>query len=403
VIAVQWTALAPSTPFEAIWGFNRAQNWEDFREAARGFHVPAQNLLYADVDGNIGYQMPGDIPVRASGDGTLPVPGWTDEHEWTGLIPFEELPYTFNPAEGYIVTANNQVPPQEYPSLITRDWDYGFRARRIVEMIENAPGEIDLDYMQSMQADSYNANAPTFVPLLLQMDELTEEETNAQALLRNWDYQDRADSAGSAVFNAFWRHLLQNTFHDELPEAYWPSGGDRWFEVMRNIGTDSPWWDNTTTSVRETRQQILRTSFEDGVAEAQALLGKDPAKWSWGDMHTATFRNDTLGQSGISPVESLFNRGPFPTGGGSSIVNATGWAAEEGYEVVSLPSLRAIYDLSDLENSVTVHTTGQSGHAYHPHYIDMAPLWANVEYYPMLWEKETVTSEAEGHLVLSPK
>ena len=403
VIAVQWTALAPSTPFEAIWGFNKAQNWEDFRQAARHFHVPAQNLLYADVDGNIGYQMPGDIPVRAGGDGTLPVPGWTDEYEWTGLIPFDELPYTFNPAEGYIVTANNRVPPREYPNLITRDWDYGFRAQRIVDMIENASEKMDIAYMQSMQADSFNANAVTFVPLLLQVDELSDNESEAQALLRNWDFQDQADSAASAVFNAFWRHLLENTFHDDLPEVYWPSGGNRWFEVMRNLRADSLWWDDTTTSERETREQILRTSFEEGVADVQARLGNDPAKWNWGDMHIATFRNGTLGQSGVSLIESLFNRGPFPTGGGSSIVNATGWDALEGYEVVSLPSMRAVYDLSDWENSLTIHTTGQSGHAYHPHYIDMAPLWATVEYYPMLWEEGTITSQAEGHLILSPK
>ena len=140
-IALKWTALAPSTPFKAIWGFNKAQNWEDFREAARNFHVPAQNLLYADVDGNIGYQMPGDIPMRANGDGTLPVPGWTDEYEWTGFIPFEELPYTFNPPEGYIATANNQVPPLDYPNLITHDWDYGFRAQRIVDMIDKRLGK----------------------------------------------------------------------------------------------------------------------------------------------------------------------------------------------------------------------------------------------------------------------
>ncbi len=111
VVSLAWTALNPSTPFEAIWGFDRAGNWEEFRKAASNFHVPAQNLVYADVDGNIGYQMPGDIPIRASGDGRYPVPGWTDEYAWTGFIPFDELPYTFNPAEGYIVTANNQVPP----------------------------------------------------------------------------------------------------------------------------------------------------------------------------------------------------------------------------------------------------------------------------------------------------
>ena len=115
VVSLRWTALEPGSVFEAIWGFDKAQNWDEFREAARGFEVPAQNLLYADTAGNIAYQMPGKIPVRKNGDGRLPVPGWTDEYEWTGYIPFEELPYQVNPPSGYIVTANNQVPPPITP------------------------------------------------------------------------------------------------------------------------------------------------------------------------------------------------------------------------------------------------------------------------------------------------
>ena len=405
VIALKWTALAPSTPFEAIWGFNQAQNWEDFREAAKNFHVPAQNLLYADVDGNIGYQMPGDIPIRANGDGMLPVPGWTDEYEWTGFIPFEELPYTFNPPEGYIVTANNRCQPWDYPYLITHDWDYGFRAQRIVDMIENAPGKIDLAYIQSMQGDSFDANGPTYVPLLLELDELSDNEARAQSLLKDWDNQDRADSAAAAVFNAFWRHLLQNTFNDELPEErYFPDGGSRWNEIMRTLEESSTWWDDKTiTEVRETRGDIIRNSFEQGVEELEKMLGRDPAKWNWGEMHASTFRNSTLGESGVPPIEALFNRGPFPTGGGESIVNATGWSVKDGYETNWLPSMRMIVDLSHLNNSLTVHTTGQSGHAYHPHYDDMSQLWAKIEYYSMLWDEEAVTSQMEGHLVMIPK
>ena len=138
VIALAWTALKPSSPFEAIWGFDQAQNWDDFRNAARNFHVPAQNLLYADTSGNIGYQMPGDVPIRKSGDGRYPVPGWTGQYDWTGYIPFDQLPYTFNPSAGYIVTANNQVAPNSYPYFITADWNYGFRADRITNLIKNA-------------------------------------------------------------------------------------------------------------------------------------------------------------------------------------------------------------------------------------------------------------------------
>lgn len=404
VIALKWTALTPSTPFQAIWGFDKAQNWEEFREAARNFHVPPQNLLYADVDGNIAYQMPGDIPIRANGDGTLPVPGWTDEYEWTGFIPFEELPYTLNPAAGYIATANNQVPPSDYANLITYDWDYGFRAQRIVDMIDGAPGKIDIEYMQSMQGDSFDANGPLFVPMLLAMKDLPQNLAKAQGLLNDWDYQDRADSAAAAVFNTFWRHFLQNTFNDELPERYQPDGGSRWNDIMRHMDDSSAWWDDKSTpETVETRDDIMKKSFEEGVAELEDMFGRDTSKWNWGDMHAATFRNGTLGESGVGLIEALFNRGPYPTGGGEAIINATGWSIRDGYETNWLPSMRMIVDLGDLNNSLTVHTTGQSGHVDHPHYVDMAAMWANVEYYPMLWEEGSITGNAEGHLILQPK
>jgi penicillin G amidase len=400
-IALKWTALTPSTPFEAIWGFNQAQNWEEFREAARKFHVPAQNLLYADTEGNIAYQMPGDIPIRTKGDGTLPVPGWTDEYEWTGYVPFDDLPFTLNPEEGYIATANNQVPPFGYSSFITYDWDYGFRAQRITNMIQNAPGKIDMAYIQSMQGDSFDANAPLYIPVLLNMPGLSEAHVG---LLKDWNYQARADSAAAAMFNAFWRHFLQNTFNDDMPEErYYPDGGSRWNEIMRHLDESSSWWDDKTTDGKiETRAEILQKSFEDGIAELEDIFGKDTSKWNWGEMHASTFRNGTLGESGIFLIEDLFNRGPFPTSGGEAIVNATGWSVRDGYETNWLPSMRMIVDLSDLNNSVTVHTTGQSGHAYHPHYYDMSELWANIEYYPMWWNLDSIIEDAEGHLVLAP-
>ncbi len=405
VIALKWTALTPSTPFKAVWGFDKAQNWEEFRNAASQFHVPAQNLVYADVDGNIGYQMPGDVPIRANGDGRLPVPGWTDDYEWTGFIPFDQLPYTFNPSEGYIVTANNQVVSSDYPYFITSDWDYGFRANRIVDMITSAPAKIDLAYIQKMQGDTLDPNAAVFVPVLAQMDSssLTSDESMAMGLLSAWDGQARVDSAPAAVFEVFWRHLLQDTFDNKLPETYWPDGGSRWDQVMRQLPASSSWWDDpSTTNMVETRAEILKKAFTEAVQELVKDFGNDSARWSWGGLHTATFRNQTLGESGISLIEGLFNRGPFATGGGASIVDATGWSINDGYEVISLPSMRMIVDLGNLAGSLTVHTTGQSGHAYNQHYADMAPLWAGIQYYPMLWDQATITHNAEGHLILMP-
>ena len=153
----------------------------------------------------------------------------------------------------------------------------------------------------------------------------------------------------------------------------------------------------------ETREDIIEKSFEQGVAELEQLLGKDPSRWTWGEMHAATFRNSTLGKSGVGLIESLFNRGPYPVGGGEAIVNATGWSVKDGYETNWLPSMRMIVDLGNLNNSVTVHTTGQSGHAYSPHYDDMIPMWVNIQYYPMLWDQQTLIQNAEGNLVLQPK
>lgn len=406
-IALKWTALEPGKIFQAIWGFNKAKNFDEFRQAARQFTVPAQNLLYADVDGNIGYQTPGNVPIRKSGDGRLPVPGWTDDYEWTGYIPFDELPYVYNPPEGYIASANNRIPPDSYPYLVGTEWDYGFRARRIVDMLKNAPGPIDIAYFQKMQGDDENLNAATLVPVLMKT-QIADPKLTAirEQFLAKWDYQETITSQSATVFETFWAHLLQNTFHDDLPQSLWPDGGDRWFEVMRNLvqKPDSPWWDDKATSGKvETRDEIFSRSFADAVEELKAKYGGDPAQWpAWGSLHTATFRNQTLGKSGVAPIEALFNRGPFPTNGGESLVNATGFDITKSFEVNWLPSMRMIVDLSNLDNSLTVHTTGESGHAYAPHYIDMADLWRNIQYYPMLWSRPSVESAAEAHLQLVP-
>jgi penicillin amidase len=407
-MALRWTALEPGSVFEAIWGFNKAQNWQEFRAATQNFVVPAQNLIYADIEGNIGYQMPGNIPIRNSGDGRLPVPGWSDEYEWSGYIPFEELPFVLNPPSGYIATANNQVPPNDYPYLVSTDWDYGFRAARIVEMIEKAPAKIDSAYIQTMHGDSKSLNAESLIPVLLQVNLPTDLAAPRDQYLANWDYQETIDSAPAALFEAFYWNLLVATFYDEaIPENYLPSGGSRYYEVLRVLinQPNSAWWDDKSTPNQvETRDDIFALAFAEAVKcnICTQKFGADISQWKWGELHTSTFRNGTLGQSGIAPIENLFNRGPFPTGGGESIVNATGWSVGQSFETDWLPSMRMIVDLGDLNQSLSVHTTGESGHAYHPHYIDMADLWRNIEYYPMLWEQSAILESAESHLRLRP-
>lgn len=403
-LALRWTALEPANTFRAIWKMNLAHDWKEFRAAARDFDVPAQNLVYADVNGNIGYQMTGKIPVRRSGDGRCPVSGWNGDRQWKGYIPYNQIPFVFNPPEGYIVTANNAVVGLNYPYLITKDWDYGYRALRIIEMISKPTTPISLAAIQQMQGDNKNLNAATLVPILLQIPLTDTRLESARSLLSTWDFQQNADSAAPALFETFWKHLLADTFSDKLPKDYLPKGGHRWFEVVSRLvqQPDSPWWDNKTTSATENRDQIFLQAFAKAVDELERTQGIDKKRWRWGNVHTATFRNASLGQSGITPIEALFNRGPFSTSGGSSIVNATAWDATKSFEVTGLPSLRMIVDLNNLQNSLSIHTTGQSGHAFHPHYDDMIKPWQKMQYHSMLWKRKAVDANTSAHLTLTP-
>jgi penicillin G amidase len=405
-IALRWTALEDVPSIAGpVFGIDTATNFEEFRNAARLFGVPAQNLLYADTAGNIGYQMPGLIPIRSSGDGTVPVPGWTGDHEWTGYVPFDELPMSFNPDSGYIVTANNAVVDDTYPHLITEDWTYGYRARRIVDLVTSNFG-IPIERQEAIQFDGYDLNAEFLLPYVTAALDTPLEPVPSKALsaLTAWDLQNLADRTGAAVWNATWRHILARTFHDEIAEDYWPEGGSRWFEVVRGIAPDAtdPWWDDVTTPEVETRDDILRAAFLDAVTELSGLMGDTVEDWSWGAIHLAEFRNQSLGESGIGVIDSRFNRGPFEASGATSVPNAIGWNAPDGYAVDWLPSMRMLVDLGDLSHSFAVHTTGQSGHTDHEHYDDMIPIWLAGDNLPFLWDRADVLSDAESTLFLVP-
>ncbi|MGB2963272.1 MAG: penicillin acylase family protein [Anaerolineales bacterium] len=402
-LALRWTALEPSCMFCAMWEVNLSQNWQEFREAAKEFAVPSQNLLYADVEGNIAYQMPGRIPIREEGhDGMLPVPGWTGDYEWQGYIPFEELPNTLNPPEGYIVTANNAVVGPDYPYLISQQWDRGFRAQRIVDMLEEAPNPIPMDYIKQMQGDNHDLVAQTLVPILLEIQFSDPALVSAQQILQGWNYQADLDSAPALLFMVFYQNLINNTFQDELPDYFHVGVGSTAKELFRLLVNtpDHPWWDDPSTSNQENLEDIFRSTFEESYQEITKEQGKDPQDGKWGDLHTITFKNQVM--SSFPIVNAAFDRGPFPASGGNEIVNATGWDPYEPYVIDWLPSMRMIVDLSDLSNSITIHTTGQSGHAYHPHYIDMADMWRTIQYHPMLWQFTTIQEQAESTLTLTP-
>jgi penicillin amidase len=406
-VALRWTALDPGHTADALFVLDTASTWSDFRRAASMFEVPAQNLVYADVDGNIGYQSPGKVPVRGKGDGRWPAPGWDPAYDWTGYLPFAELPSEYNPPAGAIVTANQAVTGPQYQAFLTDDWDYGYRSQRIMDLIHEhaGKGRLSAEDVRQIQFDNRNDFAPVVVAALHSLP--PGALPPAAAMLSTWDFQQGADSAPAALYNAFWRHLMLRTF-DELPADRRPTGDDRWWEVMRALLADphSAWWDDKSTSTVETRDDILTVAMADAVGELTTRLGSDPAKWHWGDLHQLGLINQTFGESGIGPIEWLFNRGPEGVSGGPSIVNATGWSAaddtDQPYQVTAVPSMRMIVDLSNLDASRWVQLTGNSGHAFAATYDDQFDLWRTGQNLPMPWERSSIEAGAKHTLTLTP-
>lgn len=407
-VALRWTALDPGHTADAIFALDRATDWSTFRAAAALFDVPSQNLVYADTQGNIGYQAPGRIPIRSGGDGRYPVPGWTGTHEWTGYIPFESLPSMLNPDEQLVVTANQPVTSAQYPYLITADYDPGFRAGRIRALLDEATSsgaKLDAETMLAIQRDTHNPAAELLVPYLLEFNAPSGYYGDGLRLLRDWDYSQPPDSAAAAYFNVVWTSVLELTFHDELPEAQWPDGGGRWIQVLTELleAPSDPFWDDVTTQdVVETRDDILVRAAREARDELTRLQGKQPSTWAWGRLHALTLTDQTFGTSGIGLVERLVNRGPVEVGGGGDAVQATGWNATDGYETDWVPSMRMIVDLADLDESRWIDLTGISGHPYHQHYGDQIEAWRTGGMLQMLWADDSIRSNAEHVLTLHP-
>lgn len=403
-VALRWTALDPGRAADALFAINTASDWDSFRAAARLFVTPAQNMVYADVEGHIGYQAPGNVPIRRTGQGDWPVPGWDPAYEWDdAYVPFDALPSVLDPDDGYVVTANQAIVGEDYPYYIGTSYDTGFRAQRIRELLQQDDA-LTVDDMAKIQLDDYNALAEQITPRLLSIDLPSTYYEAGQKVLAEWDFHEDVDSAGAAYFNVFWRQLLALTLHDQIPEDVWPRGGSRWWVVMRDLLDDprNEFWDDIeTTDVRETRDDILAAALMEARDELTRQVSLTQKDWRWGQLHTLTLRNDHLA-SADSPVDFLFARGPYELPGGPSIVNANFWDAAEGYEVVAVPSMRMIVPLDDMDASRWINLGGASGHAYNANYTDQMDLWVDGETLPWVFSRDEVESATEDTLVLRP-
>ncbi|GHJ59107.1 penicillin amidase [Nocardioides sp. OK12] len=410
-IALQWTALQPGTTADAILALNLASDWDAFRAAASDFEAPAQNLVYADTEGHIGYQAPGRIPIRKSGnDGTVPSAGWLPENDWTGaFVPYDALPSVLDPDEGFVITANQAVVGPRYPFFLTDDWDRGARSERIRSLLTDRleAGPVDVDDMLEIQLDTRNPMAPVLVPHLLDVDLPRGYADDGQALLDDWDFSQPAEgehSAAAAYYNVVWANLLELLFADELPADLAPDGGQRWMAVVADLldEPDDGWWDDLVTEEVERRDDTLERAMLEARDELVRLQARDAESWTWGHVHRLDLRSATLGESGIAPVEALLNRDDWGVGGGSGIVDASSWDAAEGYTVTAAPSMRLVTSPGDWDASRWINLTGVSGHPASPHYTDQTDLWAVGDTLPWLFGEDAVSDATEDRLVLRP-
>jgi penicillin G amidase len=406
-VALAWTALEPDNTVDAIFGMNAARDWDEFRAAAADFASPSQNMVYADREGHIGYQAPGLIPIRKSGnDGAYPAEGWLPSNDWTGkYVPYDALPSVLDPDAGFVATANQAVVGQDYPYFLGDAWAYGYRSQRIVDLLEQKE-KLSVEDMGTIQLDERNGFAPTMVPYLLDVLMPSDYLGAGQRLLQSWDYDQDADSAAAAYFNAVWKETLRLTFHDDMREAVWPDGGGQWYEVMRGLlaDPDSHWWDDSETETEiETRDDILAAAMAAARDDLVVRQSRRAVDWTWGHHHLLNLENQTVGQSDVGLVRWLFNRGGYQVGGGAEIVNATKWdAATDSYEVTAAPSMRMVVSMADFDDSRWVNLTGTSGHAFHDNYVDQTELWAEGRTLPWLWSREALEESAEHTLTLTP-
>ena len=412
-VSLSWPALIPGSTFVGIRDFNYAKNWDEFREASRLFDVPAQNLLYADIDGNIAYQSPGKLPIRADGLlGDLPIAGWLSENDWLGFVPFEELPYTINPSSGYIITANQSVhPEQPWPNYYAR----GYRAEAIERVINQYISQkIGVEDMEAMQINNYDYSAAYILPYVFNNVYV---DSNILTSMKEWaisenKFEMNIDSSGAAAWAVFYKHLAEQTFEelvvtDKLGNeiSLQPGNSDSTSEIFRTLLKDPNHiiWDDINTSQKENLTDILERTLVLADESIVLLFGtEDYDKWSWGEIHTITYPTNLLGEAGIPILTNIVNIGPVEAGGSSFAINSTDWGFGDDFTIGSYPSMRMVVDLSNFDNSLTVLPSGQSGHVMSKYYDDQVDNWISNNMYPLYFSREQVELNQKDYMFLRP-
>jgi penicillin amidase len=405
VLAFAWTALRDDDlTAQAGRKLARARDWREFTAALRDYHGPQQSMVYADGDGNIGMYAPARVPVRKPENalkGLAPAPGWLAAYDWDGFIPFEELPHSFNPADGVIVTANQKIVPEDYPHHITSEWQAPHRARRIGALLAAEPRHSVASFKR-LQGDRRSQLAAELLPLMLAPEPTSPAAAAARRRLRAWDGAMDRERPEPLIFATWYRELTRLIYADELGPAFAGAWGFRPIFIGNVLRDQRHWCDDVATAATESCGARIAQALERAVTELGQSYGQDMARWRWGEPHYA--HSDHRPFSAVPVLSRLFDI-KLPADGGGFTVNVGRYRmADERtpFAHVHGPGLRAIFDLADPERSLFMLSTGQSGNVFSPRYRDFAEPWRDVEYIPMITNRERVMDRALGALWLTP-
>lgn len=403
-VALKWTALQSGYSFAGFFQIDFARDWQEFLQGVSNISI-SQNFVYADIDGHIGYRMSGLLPIRSSDNRLLPVDGSTSPHDWQGYVPAEQMPILYDPPTHMIVTANNQIVPNDAPIYVSANWDHGYRARRITDLLTTKAAYSVSDF-ENIQADVYNIPAATLAPQLVNAGNAAGGDAAIAAkLLSGWDNTMTRDSVAASVFEVTAGNLLRDTVEPALGSDlygvyrgnYTPSGV---FNALLDlVATPTPPFVSSPEDMRAKMAQALAQS----VSQLRARFGEDTSKWQWGQLHQAHFAHPL---ASVSPLNAIFDVAPVARPGDSVTVNVGGDGAfsadAPNYSQKTVSSMREIIDLSNLDNSLWITTTGESGEPFSGHYSDLIPLWDQNGYQQMDYTPAALTRTHVQVLVLKP-
>jgi penicillin amidase len=418
-LAFRWTALEPSNALRAALKLNRATGWADFRDALRDWDTPPQNFVYADVEGNHGYALSGNVPIRAQGNMRVPVPGWDGAYEWEGYVPAEEMPAAYNPPEGMLVTANNRMTSHDYPhrAAVRGDWLNGYRAARILEML-HARQHHDVQGFATMQQDQRSLPGLQLARLLADLELHAPLAVQARDIIQHWDGNLTPQSVGGTIYTTV-RYYLYRTVYAEGAEVWRAGLGSGLFTTLAVHYYDFRGLQRILAHIEEAHRSgtlhtatdawlgnnrtwgaVLQQAFSLAIEELRQRLGDDPTTWRYGRLHRLTLRH-ALGR--VAALAPILNRGPWETGGDMDTVSM-GYLPHDAAAMpfYIAPSCRQIFDTSNWDACISVLAGGQSGHPASRHYCDMARLWRAGDYHPMAWSREHVQQYQAACLLLEP-